>query len=193
MIVVGSANPGKVEPVREVFARLWPDQSVVGVSVPSGVRAQPLGFAETRAGALNRARAALAHGGAGAGPSYVPSYGSAWGVGLEGGVEFDGDGVGWLFGVVAVVRTGHESLTRSAALELPPLVAARVREGEELGPVMDDLSGVPGGKFAGGAVGFLTGGLLVRPDVWRQTLALALASHLNPELYGSRPLGTLPL
>ncbi|WP_245588505.1 DUF84 family protein, partial [Deinococcus pimensis] len=58
--MVGSLNPAKVTPAREVFARLFPELEVAGADVPSGVRAQPLGFEETREGALNRARGALA-------------------------------------------------------------------------------------------------------------------------------------
>ncbi|MBB6099091.1 inosine/xanthosine triphosphatase [Deinobacterium chartae] len=170
MIAVGSTNPSKVNPVREVFGRLYPDLEVCGLAVPSGVREQPIGYAETLAGASNRAQAALASG-------------ATWGVGLEGGVEFDEAGGAWLFGVVVIGHAGRTSSARSASLRLPPGVGLRVRAGEELGPVMDGLSGVRDIKRAGGTVSFLTGGLLTRADVWRQAVILALVPLLQPELY----------
>lgn len=171
VVVVGSTNPAKVRPVREVFGLVAPGLEVVGQNVASGVPEQPIGFGETLAGARNRANGALTVAGA------------SWGVGLEGGVEFDSDGRGWLFGVVAVARAGRQSFARSASLELPPRIARRVRAGEELGQVMDGLSGAVGNNTRGGAFGHLTNGLLGRPDVWRQTLILALAPQLNAQLY----------
>ncbi|AFZ68219.1 inosine/xanthosine triphosphatase [Deinococcus peraridilitoris] len=172
MIVVGSTNPAKVNPVRDVMTRLFADLEVRGAQLPSGVPEQPIGFQETLQGARNRAQAA------------VLQPGAVWGVGLEGGVEFDDKSRGWLFGMVAVAHAGRVTYSRSASLELPPRVTLRVRAGEELGPVMNELSGVQDNNRKTGAIGFLTGGLLERADVWRQTLALALAPHLSPELYG---------
>ena len=163
---VGSLNPAKLRPVAEVFGAWWPGAEVEGVAVPSGVPEQPLGEAQTREGAVNRARAALAH---------LPG-GDGWGVGLEGGVEL-AEGEARLFGVVAVARrhSGEVRMewSRTADLRLPPEVARRVRGGEELGPVMDALLGISGIKRGVGSVGVLTGGLLTRADVWRQAVILA--------------------
>ena len=171
MIVVGSINPAKLNPAREVFGRVAPGVEVVGLGVPSGVPGQPIGFRETLLGAQNRALGALA------------SEGAIWGAGLEGGVEFDSEGRGWLFGVVAVAHGSRVTSSRSASLQLPPEVTRRVLAGEELGPVMDGLSGVRDNKRQGGAYGYLSGGLLERADVWRQALVLALTPQLNAELY----------
>jgi len=73
---------------------------------------------------------------------------------------------------------------RTAELRLPPQVAARLRAGEELGPVMDALSGEHNIKQKAGTVGFLTGGLLSRADVWQMGLTLAMAPFLNADLFG---------
>ncbi|NJK45171.1 MAG: DUF84 family protein, partial [Pleurocapsa sp. SU_196_0] len=59
MVICGSTNPSKLEPVRSVFASLEPDLRVVGHNVPSGVSDQPVGWEETALGARHRARAAL--------------------------------------------------------------------------------------------------------------------------------------
>lgn len=169
LVRVGTLNPAKLRPVAEVFAAWWPGAAVEGVAVPSGVPEQPLGEAQTREGAMNRARAALAH---------LPGGEDGWGVGLEGGVELT-EGEARLFGVVAVVRR-HSGEVRmewshTADLRLPPEVARRVRGGEELGPVMDALLGTSEIKRGVSSVGALTGGLLTRADVWRQAVILAAA------------------
>lgn len=171
MVVVGSTNPAKLEPVRRVFAEVFPGLEVRGVEVPSGVRAQPIGYDETLQGALNRARAALAQPGA------------AWGLGLEAGVEFNGQG-SWLFNIAVILRAdGRWGLARGGSVLLPPRVGERLRRGEELGPIMDDLVGKKDTKKGSGAVGILTLSRIERVEFWRHTLELALPPFLRPELY----------
>lgn len=165
---VGSLNPAKVRPVRDVFAAWWPNAEVEGVDVPSGVPEQPVGEAQTREGAVNRARAAL--------------VGADWGVGLEGGVTFEGE-EGRLFGFVAVARGARVEVARTAELRLPPRVAARVRAGEELGRVMDELLGTTNVNRGVGSFGTLSRGLVTRADVWRQGVAFAAVPFLDPGLY----------
>ncbi|MFC4453257.1 inosine/xanthosine triphosphatase [Deinococcus sonorensis] len=169
-VFVGSLNPAKLRPVQLVFAQTFPELPVQGCPAASGVPDQPIGVEQTTRGAVQRAIAA----------SQQPD--ARWGVGLEGGVRFDEAGA-WLFGVVAVVRGPQLELARTAELRLPPQVAARVLAGEELGPVMDGLSGVHNIKQKAGTVGWLTDGLLSRADVWQQALSLSLAPFLHPELY----------
>lgn len=171
-VLVGSLNPGKVQPVREVFGTLFPALEVSGAAVPSGVRDQPIGVGETRRGAVNRARRA----------ARLP--GATWGVGLEGGVRVE-RGRGWLFGVVAAARAGDGLLltARTAELPVPEAALPRVLAGEELGGVMDELLGTHDLKRGAGTVGALTGGLVTRPAVWAQALALALAPALHPGFY----------
>lgn len=177
---VGSLNPAKVAPVRDVFRAWWPGAWVEGASVPSGVPDQPLGEAQTREGAVNRARAAAA----------LTGSEEGWGVGLEGGVLLGGPD-GRLFGIVAVAysREGQVrvEVSRTADLRLPPAVTARVRAREELGTVMDELLGVTGIKRGVGSVGALTGGVVTRADVWRQAVALA-AAPLRDSLPGGTGL-----
>jgi len=176
IVAAGTTNPAKLRPIQSVFGEVYPGAEVRGVAVPSGVREQPIGVEETTLGAINRARAALAG---------VP--GAAFGVGLEGGVRFDEpgqEGAGcWLFGVVAAVNGARLELGRTAELRLPPQVAERLRAGEELGPVMDALTGEQNTKQKAGTVGFLTSHLLTRSDVWQMALTLTLAPFLHPQLY----------
>lgn len=150
LVAVGSRNPTKVAAVRAVLAATFPAAGVVALDVASGVRTQPLSLEETRRGALRRAEAALQH------------RGADWGIGMEGGVDFDPAGRCWLCGAVT----------------------AAVRAGAELGPVMDALSGESGTKERQGAIGILTAGLVPRQTGWQVALACALAPLLRPELYG---------
>ncbi|MCL6528274.1 MAG: inosine/xanthosine triphosphatase [Thermaceae bacterium] len=170
MVIVGSTNPAKLNPARAVFAEVF-GLETVGVEVPSGVPDQPIGYAQTLLGAQNRARAAL------------EQPGARYGVGLEGGVEFDPYG-GWLFNVAYILREdGRSGFARGGSILLPPEVAARVRAGEELGPVIDEVAGLKDSKKTSGAVGFLTLHRLERREFWRHTLELALPTFLRPELY----------
>ncbi|MBO1436958.1 inosine/xanthosine triphosphatase [Meiothermus sp. CFH 77666] len=171
MIIVGSTNPAKLEPARLVFAEVFPGVAVRGVEVESGVSAQPVGYDETLMGAQNRAQAALAFPGA------------ALGVGLEAGVELNLEGV-WLFNVAVILRAdGRRGVSRGGSVLLPPIVAERVRKGEELGLVMDDLMGQKDTKKGSGAVGILTLSRIERVEFWRHTIELALPPFLRPELY----------
>jgi inosine/xanthosine triphosphatase len=171
MVVVGSTNPAKLEPVRRVFGEVFPNLEIRGLEVPSGVRDQPIGYEETVLGASNRAKAALA------------TEGATWGLGLEAGVEFNPHGA-WLFNVAVILRLdGRMGMARGGSVLLPPTVGERVKQGEELGPVMDDLVGKKDTKKGSGAVGILTLSRVERMEFWRHTLELALPPFLRPELY----------
>lgn len=168
-LAVGSTNPAKTQAVRAVCERAFPGCTVVPVDVPSGVPAQPLGAEQTEAGARNRARAALA-----------AVAGAHVGMGLEGGVDLEGH----LINCVAVVDAeGRENLTWGVRFPLPPAAIARVLRGEELAPVMDELTGRSESKKTQGAVGILTNGLFTRAEMWQGPLACALMPWLHPELY----------
>lgn len=170
MVIVGSTNPAKLNPARAIFAEVF-GLETLGIDVPSGVPDQPVGYEETLTGARNRAEVALRQPGA------------TFGVGLEGGVEFNEYG-GWLFNIAYIVRDdGGSGFARGGSILLPPSVAERVRSGEELGRVIDDVARLKDSKKAGGAVGFLTLGRVERAEFWRHTLELALSPFLRPELY----------
>ena len=180
-VVVGSENPSKVEAVRAVMAQVDPSCRVEAVEVDSGVPAQPWGEAETRAGALNRARRALAAGG-------------HLGVGMEGGLE---DRAGCLYVTcwcAVVDAEGRESLALGAAMPLPERVAAQLSpaSGAELAPIIDSLAGRPGTGKVYGAIGLLTGGLRDRRHAWEDALAYALAPWLRADLYGADGTGGGP-
>ena len=174
-VAVGSLNPVKVSAARLALERAGFDFALQGVAVPSGVAEQPIGMEEIARGARQRALNARA------------ALGCAWGVGMEGGVEFDRAGDAWLFSVVAIVTAERDSLARGGQLLLPPRVAARLRAGDELGPVMDELLGTSNIKQGLGAVGYLTGGLITREAAFFDCFSRALGPLLHPDLYREEP------
>ncbi len=170
-IAVGSENPVKIAAARSVIARIWPAAEVLGTASSSGVSAMPMDDNECIAGARGRANAALS------------TTSSDLALGLEGGVHQIGELLyltGW---VVAVDRHGRESLASAARVPLPPSVSLAVLAGEELGPVMDRLTGREKTNHAEGAIGILTRQLMTRQRSFEAGIAYALTPWLNPEWY----------
>ncbi len=170
-IAVGSTNPVKIAAVRAVAARAFPRATVGGLSTDSGVPAQPWGDAETRRGALNRARAALA------------AAGADLGVGLEGGTLETELGLMTCAWCMIVDAGGRIGVGGGVHMLVPPAVADTLQAGGELGPAMDRLTGQHNTKQAEGAVGILTGGLSNRQSAYEQLVAMALAPFVRPEYY----------
>ena len=166
-IGVGSGNPVK----RDATTRVFPDATVVAEPVPSGVSEQPIGHAETRTGALNRAEAVLD-----ADDEYD------LGVGIEGGVVDvdDGSATAGLHLVMwgAFSDGERHGVGGGPSLPVPPSIATRVRDGEELGPVMDDVLGESDVAKKQGAAGAFTGGEMTRTDA----LAAAVTAAASPFL-----------
>lgn len=151
--------------------RLAPGATVAAHDVASGVRAQPWGERETRQGAIARAREAIAQADA------------DLGVGLEGGVIDQGSGLELVSWVAVVDRDGRVGLASGLRFMLPSAAAERLRAGEELGMVMDDLFGTTESKKASGAVGLLTDGFVSRGEAFADLVAMACAPFLFPHLY----------
>jgi inosine/xanthosine triphosphatase len=181
LVVIGSTNPVKVAPVQAVLARVFPGAAVHALPAASGVPDQPIGAEQIRRGAEQRARGALAH-------SAIPEAARAaadqlWGVGLEGGVIFEEE-MPWLTGAVVICSSdGRATLAWSPRVLLPPGVAQAVRAGQELGPVLDRVSGIQDSKTKQGAIGYLTNNLVPRGLSWEVAFACALAPFLHPQLY----------
>ncbi len=131
LIAVGSKNRPKIEATRLALLPVWPDATIVAVSVPSGVPDQPWGMTAAIQGALNRAKAAMR------------LTGADLGVGLEGSVEEGPDGILLLTGWSAIVTAdGRWGIGGGARTPLPPELAAMVRSGMELGPAIDQCLGL---------------------------------------------------
>ncbi|MBT2656970.1 DUF84 family protein [Bacillus sp. ISL-18] len=157
-IVIGSKNPAKITAVQNSFRQ--EDIEFISIDIPSGVNDQPFSDEETIQGAVNRAVGALNQGN------------GDIGIGLEGGVQETSHGLllcNW--GALAV--SGREPVIAGGArFLLPEEVAARLRAGEELGPVMDDYAKKNNVRKHEGAVGIFTNGLVNRIDMFTHVTSL---------------------
>jgi inosine/xanthosine triphosphatase len=129
--------------------------------------------AETLRGAESRARNAR-----------VAEPAAEFWAGIEGGVE-ERDGVlhGFAWVVIFSRRDGREGRSRTASFEIPPAVAALVREGVELGHADDRVFGRTNSKEGNGAVGLLTADAVDRTALYEPAVVLALIRFRNPELF----------
>ncbi|BET66469.1 inosine/xanthosine triphosphatase [Opitutales bacterium ASA1] len=176
---MASANPVKIAATRLGFERMFGPEATAryefsGVSVPSGVSHQPMDDVETLHGAESRARNARA----------AEPEADYW-VGLEGGVE-DREGVLHGFAWIVVLAGMREGRSRTASFEIPPAIAALVRQGVELGHADDQVFGRTNSKQGNGAVGLLTADVIDRVALYEPAVVLALIPFRNPTLYPAR-------
>lgn len=173
-IVLGSKNRAKLRAVEFATAEIWPntETKILGVAADSGVSDQPKSHHETRAGAINRARYALAE---------VPDAEIA--LGLEGGVEATEHGT-FLFGWVAAMdKERNLGLGCTQQILLPEKTARRLMAGVELGEIMAELTGNLEISHEGGTFGVLTNDLLTRDTSFHYAILCALAPWFNPKIY----------
>ncbi len=170
-IVIGSLNPVKQQAARSVLAPLYPGATFEGVEAPSRVPAQPRGDQETRSGAINRARAALA------------STGADLAVGFESGLIETELGLMTCAWCAVIAPDGRLGVGGGSHMMLPPDVKPQIEEGMELGDVIDRLTGRRNSKHAEGAIGLLTVGLESRETAYAHTLRLALAPFRSSDRY----------
>jgi inosine/xanthosine triphosphatase len=171
-IMVASTNPVKIEAALSGFQAMFPDETftVRGVSVPSGVSAQPMSDEETLQGALNRAHAVR---------DLHPDA-DFW-AGIEGGCEEKHDEL-WAFAWVVVLAGDSVGKSRTGAFTLPHEIAELVRQGVELGIADDRVFGRSNSKQGNGAVGILTADVIDRAGYYQHAVVLALVAFKNPTL-----------
>jgi inosine/xanthosine triphosphatase len=176
-VTVGSANPGKIAAVRVALAPIWPDAVIAGVATDSGVRAQPLDDREGALGAVRRAVAAQA------------AQDADLGVGLEGSVDAQPWGMYTLAWVAVVDRDGRVGLASTGRCPLPAPVAAAIRAGGELGPLVDALLDQENTKQRGGASAAFTAGHAGRVASLAAGVVYACAPFLTPAYFGPQGMG----
>lgn len=158
-IIIGSKNPTKITAVENSF-RDHHDAEFLSLAVSSGVSEQPFSDEETIKGAINRATSALQQGN------------GDIGIGLEGGVHETSHGLllcNW--GALATAER-EPIIAGGARFLLPEEVAARLRAGEELGPIMDDYAKKKNVSKQEGAVGIFTNGLVNRAAMFTHVMNL---------------------
>lgn len=142
IIAVGSKNPAKVEAVTNVMGDSI--YKIVAVDAPSDVSEQPFSDEETITGAINRAKASMLE------------MKSDVGIGLEGGVVETPFGLYLCNWGALVTKAGEPIVAGGSRIALPIEIANRLKNGEELGPVMDDYTKQKNIRKKEGAIGVFT-------------------------------------
>jgi inosine/xanthosine triphosphatase len=162
-IAIGTTNPAKIAAVQAVFSH--EHYLFVPTTVSSDVAAQPFSDEETRLGAVNRAKNALA------------KEQADIGIGLEGGVVKTNDGL-WVCNWGALVdRNGIVVSAGGARIPLPAEVAEGVMSGRELGDVMDEYTGKRNIRKKEGAIGIFTNGYVNRTDMFIHIVKLLAGQY----------------
>ena len=143
------------------------DPEFISHDVASNVSSQPFGDEETLQGAKNRAVEACSE-------EHVHMA-----FGLEGGVkELDGELYICNWGVLHT-KEGEQYIAGGAQLPLSQEVALAVRNGEELGPVMERYTNQTGIRQNEGAVGFFTSNIVKRADMFEHIVKLIVGQYLQ--------------
>ena len=171
IVAVGTTNRVKINAARKALEISKIEAEIVPISVDSGVKPQPMSNDEGITGAINRAKNSMSKANA------------DMGIGMEGTVDENPNGM-FLTGWVAVVdSTGNVGIGSSGSIMLPEKIASRLREGEELGNVIDEMENDQGIKAKQGTIGVLTNGTVKREDEFVTATLLALARFLSREYY----------
>ncbi|ANU12679.1 Inosine/xanthosine triphosphatase [Planococcus halocryophilus Or1] len=160
---IASKNPAKINAVSNVLKNMEWTVDLSAIDADSEVSAQPFSQQETRQGAVNRAKNALGE------------YDFA--IGLEGGV-YEMEGILFLcnWGALAT-QDGHIFTAAGAQIPLPEEIADGLRNGTELGPIMDEYANESGIRQHKGAIGILTNGLVNRGEMFGHVVKLLMGQY----------------
>ena len=165
LIAIGTKNKAKVGAVEKIATQNIHNVKFTAIDVPSNVSEQPFSNEETRQGAINRAKATLEH------------TNADIGFGLEGGVyELDNVMYCCNWGALAT-REGRIYACAGATFALPEQIAKRLKNGEELGPVMDDFTKTKNIRHHAGAIGIFTNGLIDRKEMFEHIVLMLIGQY----------------
>jgi len=170
-VSVGTKNPVKMRAVKNIFAQVCDKVDVLMTNVESAVPAQPFGH-EVITGARHRGERAFAL-----------LKDADLGVGIESGL-FDFCGVLLDVQICSIFDGSVHTIGASPGFSYPKIVLEGVERGEEVGSIMEELSGTEriGKKI--GAIGYLSKGLIDRTHFTELCVIMALIPRINSELYG---------
>ena len=171
-IVICTLNEAKNSAVKNVIDKVWSEVEYISISSESGVSDQPLSDEEGIRGAINRAKNGLEE-----------VTDAEYSIGLEGTVDETEYGM-FLNGWAAIMhKDGEVGLGCSGKVELPYQIAERLKQGEELGPLIQEMMGDDSIRNTIGTNGVLTKGLYNRTKEFGDAVSCALSRFLRPDLY----------
>jgi inosine/xanthosine triphosphatase len=174
-IYVGSKNPTKIKAVQIALDKVREQDpehdllllEVFGDNVPSGVSDQPRDDKETIQGAKNRCKA------------LQEKHPGSICIGLEGGVQESEYGLLLCNWGALMDQNGKLYVAGGARIPLPEEVARGIREGKELGDVIDLYANQSNVRKNEGAIGILSHGFIDRPHMFSQVALLLIGQLLH--------------
>ncbi len=106
-----------------------------------------------------------------------------FGVGIEGGLqEFKGMWFdsGW---VVIINKKGIIGIGSSIRMETPPVIINKVKAGEEIGLIDNEIFKTKDSKKGIGHFGLMTDGAITRMECYTQGVISVLSRFIHPELF----------
>lgn len=165
-IGIGTKNKAKTAAVQNIANAYFQDVQFEQFAAASNVSEQPFSMDETRQGAINRALHTL------------ESTGADLNFGLEGGVQEIGNVMYCCNWGALALKDGTIISAAGAQFILPDEIAEELREGKELGPVMDAYTKQNDTRSHAGAVGVFTGGLIDRTEMFEHIVKLLVGQYL---------------
>lgn len=164
-VAIGSQNCSKVNAVKNVINTYFDKVVFHEVDVPSNVSSMPFSDEETRQGAINRAVNSL------------KLTGADLNFGLEGGVR-EMDGIMYCCNWGALALNNGQVLTAAGAqFMLPEEIAKKLKEGEELGPLMDEYTNEKDTRHHLGAIGVFTANLIDRTEMFEHIVKILIGQY----------------
>lgn len=170
-VAVASSNPVKIQATKSAFLEYYKQVEIVEIKIDLNIPKQPIGI-ETFKGAETRAMYLFTS------ENKCDFY-----VGIEGGtIELYNN---WFsFGVSCIIdRIGKKSFGTSILFPLPEKIVKEIKKGSELGEIIDKYEGKKDTKKEGGAISFLTNGLLKREQIYKEAVIASLIPFIKKELF----------
>ncbi len=173
-ILMGTKNPGKIEGAKKAFEIYFSDIEIEGVAVDSEVGAQPINE-QIFIGAKNRVKNLKKY-------AKNNNIEADFYIASEAGItNLLGN---WIDINSAVVedKNGFQSVGTSQGFPIPEKYIEEIKQAE-LGKLMDRLFNGRELNKAGGGINFITHDVITRIDLTKNAFIMALASHINGELW----------
>jgi inosine/xanthosine triphosphatase len=175
-IALGSENPIKIQAVKNVFSKIYPNLKlhIFSVKIVSNVPDQPFNQ-DTIKGAINRAKEVMA----------ITETDLA--IGIEAGLlEFPLTLSGYFDMQWCAIIDKNMKITLgcSSGFELPlKIVHQAVTDGKEVGKLMDEMTSINDVGRKMGAIGILSKGIMNRIHLNEQAVLMAMIPRINEKEY----------
>ncbi len=173
-VAVGSTNKAKIDAVRKVFSDYYPVVDILSLGVSTSVPSQPVNN-ETFRGAQHRAEQ-LKNMDKDASYDYY--------VGIEGGIVNMHSRWFQVDAACIMDKTGNIAFGTSPSFEIPDRIVERLRNGEELSAVLDQILGQKNTKETG-MIRFLSMGKTDKAGHLTHCVLMAYLKLRNAGFYSS--------